>query len=406
MTNLSFQRWTDDLTISVVGGGNIDILNQFLNDSAKVERLQFADGTTLGLHDIQFGTGSTLTGTPEDSILIGSGSNDTLNGGGGNDWLDGGIGNDTMTGGLGNDLYFVDSTKDIVTESTNQGIDTVSSAIGYTLGANVEHIVLTGTAKINGTGNALDNTLTGNSAINTLTGDAGNDWLDGKGGIDKMIGGAGNDTYVTDNVSETITERSNEGTDRILTPITYTLPSNVENLTLIGTAAINGTGNTLNNALIGNAVANSLFGDTGNDTLDGMEGVDMLAGGKGNDTYIMGRGYGVETVVENDATAGNADIAQFLSGISADQIWFQHIGNNLEVSVIGTADKLVIKDWYLGSAYHIEQFKTADGLTLLDSRIENLVTAMATFAPPDIGQTTLPLAYEPTLDPVITAFWL
>lgn len=186
-----------------------------------------------------------------------------------------------MTGGLGNDLYFVDSTKDTVTELTNQGIDTVSSAIGYTLGANVEHLVLTGTARINGTGNALDNTLIGNSDINTLTGAAGNDWLDGKGGIDKMVGGAGDDTYVTDNASEIITERSNEGTDRILTSISYTLPSNVENLTLTGTAAINGIGNTLNNMLTGNAAANSLFGDTGNDTLDGMEGADMLTGGKG-----------------------------------------------------------------------------------------------------------------------------
>ncbi|PXW81012.1 Ca2+-binding RTX toxin-like protein [Nitrosomonas sp. Nm84] len=406
-TNLSFQRWGgDDLHISIAGGSNIDIYDQFLNDSAKVERLQFADGTTLGLRDIQFGTGSTLTGTSEDSILIGSGSNDTLNGGDGNDWLDGGIGNDTMTGGLGNDLYFVDSTKDTVTELTNQGIDTVSSAIGYTLGANVEHLVLTGTARINGTGNALDNTLIGNNDINTLTGAAGNDWLDGKEGIDKMIGGAGDDTYVPDNASEIITERSNEGTDRILTSISYTLPSNVENLTLTGTAAINGTGNTLNNMLIGNAAANSLFGDTGNDTLDGMEGADMLTGGKGNDTYILGRGYGIETVVENDTTAGNTDMAQFLSGISANQIWFQHTGNNLEVSVIGTADRLVIKDWYLGSAYHVEQFRTANGLTLQDSKVENLVTAMAGFAPPDIGQTTLPPAYQPTLDPVIASLWL
>lgn len=410
LTDLSFQRWGgDDLHISIAGGGDIVIHDQFLNDSFKVERLQFADGSVMGLGDIQFGTGNvlTLTGTARDSILIGyATNNETLSGGEGNDWLDGGGGNDTMTGGLGNDLYFVDSTKDIVTELINQGSDTVSSAIGYTLGANVEHLVLTGTARVNGTGNALDNILAGNNAINTLTGNAGDDWLDGKGGIDKMTGGAGNDTYVTDNASETVTERSNEGTDRILTHITYTLPSNVENLTLTGMAAINGAGNTLNNALIGNVAANSLFGDTGNDTLDGMAGTDMLTGGKGNDTYILGRGYGAETVIENDTSAGVIDIAQFLPGIGADQLWFQRAGNNLEVSVIGTADKLIIKDWYLGSAYHIEQFETADGSMLQDSQVENLVTAMAGFAPPEAGQTTLPPDYEASLDPVITAFWL
>lgn len=111
-------------------------------------------------------------------------------------------------------------------------------------------------------------------------------------------------------------------------------------------------------------------------------------------------------MIENDTTAGNADMAQFLSDISANQIWFQHTDNNLEASVIGTADKLVIKDWYVGSAYHAAQFRTADGLTLQDSKVENLVTAMAGFAPPGIGQTTLPPAYELTLDPLITAFWL
>lgn len=405
LLDLNFQKWTNELSILVTGGGNISIPNHFQSDIYKVERLVMADGSALGLRDIQFGAGA-LTGTAEDSILIGSSSNDTLNGGNGNDWMDGGIGSDTMMGGTGDDLYFVDSTKDTVTELNNQGIDTVSSSITYTLGSNIEHLVLAGATKINGTGNTLDNMITGNSAANTLTGDAGNDWLDGKGGADKLVGGIGDDTYVVDILSDIVTERSNEGTDRILTDLTYVLPSNVENLSLTGSAAISGTGNTLNNVLVGNSAANTLSADAGHDTLDGMNGADTLAGGKGNDTYLLGRSYGSDTVIENDVTAGNTDIALFLPGISADQIWFQHVGNNLEASIIGTTDKLIIKDWYLGSAYHLEQFRTADGLTLLDSKVEDLVTAMASFQPPDAGQTTLPPAYEASLDPVITAFWL
>ena len=111
-------------------------------------------------------------------------------------------------------------------------------------------------------------------------------------------------------------------------------------------------------------------------------------------------------MVENDSTAGNTDIARFLSGVAADQIWFQKVGNNLETSIIGTSDKLVIKDWYLGSAYHVEQFKTTDGAkTLLDSNVANLVNAMASSAPPAAGQTTLPTNYQTTLAPVIAANW-
>jgi len=120
----------------------------------------------------------------------------------------------------------------------------------------------------------------------------------------------------------------------------------------------------------------------------------------------MGHGYGTDTAVQNDSTAGNIDIAQFLSGISADQIWLQHVDNNLEASVIGTIDKLVVQDWYLGSDYHIEQFITAGGLTLLDGHVEDLVVAMAGFASTDLGQNTLPAEYATALDPLIAASWL
>lgn len=427
--DLHFGRGADNgLVIYFANGGSVAISHQLLGGAYSVEHLVFADGRVLGMGDVQFSTGTALTGTAEDSILLGYswgdwGSNDTLSGGDGNDWLEAGLGSDTlngdngndwllggegndmMTGGNGNDVYFVDNSKDVVTEFTGQGADTVSSSITYTLGANVENLVLSGTERINGTGNTLDNIIIGNSAANTLTGGAGNDWLDGMGGIDKMIGGTGDDTYAVDSSSETVTERSGEGTDVVLSSATYTLASNVENLTLIGTAAINGAGNALYNVLTGNNADNTLSGGAGNDTLDGMGGADILIGGKGNDTYIFGRGYGTDTAVENDTSAGNTDIAQFLSGISADQIWFRRGANDLEVSIIGTADTLVVKDWYLGTAYHIEQFKTADGMTLLDSQVENLVNAMASFTPPAAGETTLPPTYQSSLDPVIAASW-
>ena len=156
-----------------------------------------------------------------------------------------------------------------MTELANEGTDTVQSSLTYTLGANLEHLTLTGTTAINGTGNALDNTLLGNSANNTLNGGAGNDRLDGSLGNDTMIGGTGNDTYVVNQVGDVVTESLNQGTDTVESSITFTLGSNVENLTLTGTANVNGTGSSANNVLIGNSGNNTLDSGSGNDTVDG-----------------------------------------------------------------------------------------------------------------------------------------
>ena len=265
----------------------------------------------------------TLNGGAGNDTLNGLAGNDTLNGNAGNDRLDGGTGNDTMRGGTGDDTYVVNVATDIVTENANEGIDTIESSVTLTLGNNVENLTLTGTTAINGTGNALDNILTGNSKNNTLTGGAGNDRINGGTGNDTMRGGTGDDTYVVNVSTDIVTENANEGIDTVESSVTLTLGANVENLTLTGTSAINGTGNTLNNVLIGNSAVNSLSGAAGNDTLEGLGGADTLTGGTGNDTYSLGRGYGADTVVENDATAGNTDIAQFLTGVAADQIWFQ-----------------------------------------------------------------------------------
>lgn len=245
-----------------------------------------------------------LTGT---SAINGTGNtlNNTLTGNSAANTLSGGTGADTMIGGAGNDTYVVDNTADVVTEALNEGTDLVQASVTTTLSANVENLTLTGTTAINGTGNALDNVLTGNTAANTLTGGAGNDTLSGGTGADTMLGGSGNDTYVVDNTADVVTEALNEGTDLIQSGVTYTLAANVENLTLTGTTAINGTGNALDNVLIGNSANNTLTGGDGNDTLDGGTGNDTMVGGLGDDTYVVN----ISTdVVTEAASAGNDTI--------------------------------------------------------------------------------------------------
>ncbi len=343
-------------------------------------------------------------GNDLDNALTGNSAANVLFGGAGNDTLNGGVGADTLIGGIGNDSYTVDNAADVVVELADEGIDLVNASVSHTLADNVENLILTSSAAIDATGNALDNLLTGNSAINILAGGLGNDWLDGKAGADTLIGGTGDDVYVVDNAGDVTTEYADEGIDLVRSSIAHTLAAHVENLTLIG-GSITGTGNTLDNVITGSAGNNTLTGDGGSDTLDGKAGTDTLIGGTGGDTYLFGAGYGKDSIRENDATAGNVDAAQFLAGIGADQIWLRHVGNNLEASIIGTTDKLTVQDWYLGSAYHVEQFRTTDGKLLLDSQVENLVQAMAAFAPPAAGQTSLPPVYQDTLAQVIAANW-
>ena len=256
--------------------------------SANVEKL-----TLTGTANIN-GTGNTLANT-----ITGNAANNLLNGGDGNDILNGAAGIDTLIGGLGNDIYTVDNGGDIVTETSTLAteIDTVNSSVTYTLSVNVEKLTLTGTANINGTGNTSVNTITGNSGNNILDGGDGNDVLNGGAGIDTLTGGAGNDTFVVDTVTDLID--GGVGTDTIQSSVTFSLAnalvSNVENLTLTGTADINGTGNGLVNTITGNTGNNILDGGTGNDILSGGTGNDTLNGGIDKDTLTGG--VGIDTFV-------------------------------------------------------------------------------------------------------------
>lgn len=176
-----------------------------------------------------------------------------------------------LRGGKGNDTYHVSHRDAQVYENAGEGWDKVISSVHFTLGANLEELILTGRAALNGTGNALNNILRGND---------GNNILDGGAGTNTMIGGKGNDTYIVRNIGDIVIENDKEGTDTVKAYVNYELTDHVENLVLEGDTNnhINGTGNGLRNVITGNA---------GNNILDGKSGVDRLIGGKGDDTYIV-----------------------------------------------------------------------------------------------------------------------
>ncbi len=233
---------------------------------------------------------------------------DLINGGSGDDTIDGGAGDDTMLGGADDDTFVVNSAGDAVFETTTTlslldagGLDTVQSAVTFSLDSSagvrfVENLVLTGTANINGTGNALANQITGNTAANVLTDGAG-------AGIDTLTGLGGNDTYVVRNATTQIVEAAGQGTaDRVAAGVSFVLAAddNIEVLTTSsssGTTAINLTGNALAQAITGNAGANVLH--TGGGT-----GVDTLTGLGGNDTYRI---YVPGAVIVESAGQGTAD---------------------------------------------------------------------------------------------------
>ncbi|MBN8451136.1 MAG: M10 family metallopeptidase C-terminal domain-containing protein [Candidatus Accumulibacter sp.] len=244
-----------------------------------------------------------LTGTLGDDVLYGLGGADVLSGDGGDDRLDGGTGADAMSGGNGNDIYVVDNAADSVSEtSAAGGVDRIESLVSFTLGTNLENLVLTGNADSNGTGNSQSNQLTGNS---------GNNVLDGKAGLDTFAGGSGNDTYLLDMEGElaNVTENAGQGTDTLT--VLYANPlaaksialtgnlANIENVLLSGAGLFNVLGNGLANVLTGNALANRL---------DGGAGIDTLIGGAGGDTYVVDQVGDV--LVETSSLASEIDTVE------------------------------------------------------------------------------------------------
>ncbi|MFZ5997814.1 MAG: calcium-binding protein [Nitrospirota bacterium] len=380
---------TYDMKVNIKGTtDSLKILNWFSGNGYRVEQFKFADGTVITPADLDttlgykvYGTtlGESLSGTSFKDEMFGYDGNDTLsgvdgndsiNGGNGDDTLYGGTGNDVLEGGAGNDYLSGDAGNDtykfgvgsgqdrIYNYDTSTDVDTVEFGTGIT-SADVEFIK-SGTSdllvSIKGTTDSLKvlNWFTSNSyRVDQFK------FTDGT-----IITPADLDTTLGYKVYGTVAGESLSGTSFKDEMYGYE-----GNDTL--------SGNDGNDTLYGGDGADTLYGGNGADVLDGGMGNDSLQGGAGNDTYKFGLGGGVDTINDYDTTVGNSDAADF--SVNPLDLILARNGNNLDISINGTTDRLTVQNWYLGSGYQTEVLHTADNSNLMNTQVDQLIQAMASF---------------------------
>lgn len=335
---------TNDQVTEVGGSGGVTGTDLVISSatyalSASIENLTLTGSAAIN------GTGNAI-----DNLIYGNAGNNQLDGQGGADW---------MVGGLGNDSYFVDNMMDGVQETENGGTDTVTVSTTYALAGGATFIEALQVAAGVSAGVAVN--LTGSLDKQTLTGHAGANELNGGGGADLMIGLAGDDTYIVDNLGDRVVEASGagSGTDTVLSTVSYTLTNDVENLDLSMniTNNLRGTGNGLNNLIIGNMMANVLDGRGGNDTMQG---------GMGDDVYIVDN---AADVVDDSGGAFDMVIAQgdyILSDVSGVENIRVASGTSNNINITGNIGANQLR----GNAGN-NQLNGMDGNDLLDGGIGN-----------------------------------
>jgi Ca2+-binding RTX toxin-like protein len=371
---------SQDLIIrSRVSPDVLTVHGQFNSLGNAIELFTFNDGTVWLGDDVAQMAAQTLRGTAGADTLTGLIGRDTLLGldgddvllaaAGGSGYLAGGRGNDSLSGGAGADTFAfaLGDGKDLIhadaqdTIVLDRGLTRADLIIGK-LGAVQPNAVVLGFK----------------GGTDTITLDNAGLW-----GSLKLSFAADGSTL--------------SGADIMAEATKPVEPPKPVDLTLNGTAG--------KDKLTGGAGNDTLTGLAGNDTLAGGLGNDKLIGGKGNDTYLFNRGDGKDTIVDTDSTWFNADLLK-VGNAKSNQLWLTKAGNNLDIGIIGTQDHVVIQDWYKGSANQVEKITAmGDNKSLSASKVNALVTAMAKFAAPADGVTTLPASTQTALTKILASSW-
>ena len=335
---------TDTLNAASVTGASTVNLRPGLTSLINGQQLSILPGTAI----------ENAFGGDGDDLIVGNGGANWLQGGRGGDRLVGYNGDDSLSGGAGNDTLLGGRGADVI--DGGDGYDTVSYA------ASAIRVAVDLAAGTGAWGHAAGDTLdsiervVGSAWDDVIVGDGADNWIDGGTGGDRMRGGDGNDVYIVDDARDTTVEVSDDGgIDRVVSSVTRGLSANIENLRLVGTADIDGTGNRLANSIIGNDGANILAG---------RGGADRLTGGLGNDGFVFNTALSTSDLIVDfsHAAAGDDDTIILDDAVFTalhDPLHAQYV---LEASqflaaagaaaVAQTADQHVIYDTATGTLYY------------------------------------------------------
>lgn len=434
LASLAAIRTDDDLDIrlSADSTSKMIIKDFYTSDDAKIEWLQFDDGLAVDLTTITTGggsatdgddfylggsTGGTFNGGLGNDVISGGGGNDTLSGGDGDDVLEGGTGNDTInggsdsqtaggtdtSGGFGDTARYVTATGAVVIDLSASGTsisvteggvstDTIVKASGV---STIEHLVgsyaygdtLTGDSRANRLfGLGGNDTLYGGAGDDVLDGGDGNDTLHGGDGDDNIAGGDGDDQNVTGGNGNDVIS-GGDGADWLWGDAGNDIIDGGQGNDKLYGGADNDqlSGGDGNDELSGEAGADVLSGGSGDDTLSGGDGDDTLAGdagndslsgGLGNDTYVFGAGSGTDTIV--DASGVNRIV---FSEASYDKLWMSRTGDDLRIGIIGTADEIVVEDYYASSSPSVVREISAGGRSIYLGYAAPLIADMTDASP-------------------------
>lgn len=331
--------------------------------------------------------GDTLSGEEGDDRIIGYGGDDSIHGHQGRDLLMGSLGDDIIDGGQGRDRLFGDMGDDVLTGGF--GDDVLDGGFGDDI------------AQFSGV-YADYQIVQIEDQVWYVTDKSGSQEHDKLLNIEYLsFKDTGlvplSSTLDVSAAKEMIEDSSRSEGHVIRTDSSCVLPDSAITLILTGNQIASGLGNDLPNRLEGNMAAN---------ILDGRHGDDILLGGEGGDRYFFSPGSGVDTIQENDDTPGVIDTLQFASGIRHDQIWFDRRGDDLELSLIGTEDKVIISDWYLARQHQVEQIISGDGRKLSFEHVEALRVIMGPFDPNTVDQDTFDTFQQQVLDVYLEKVWL
>ncbi|HEY9466119.1 MAG TPA: tandem-95 repeat protein, partial [Vicinamibacterales bacterium] len=387
--------------------------------------------TVLDRDDYFYGTSGndTITGTAGRNLIYGQGGNDTLTGAAANDQIEGGDGDDTLSGlggldtlvgGLGDDT--LDGGTGVDTLSGGDGIDTLRGGDGDDtlngeVGADLLYGQLGADQMDGGDGN---DRLEGGDGNDRLVGGIGDDLLIGGLGADRFLGGAGVDTVSYETATAgvvvnmtTTTGSTGEATGDIFEDAPERLIGSGFADTITGGAGNDyldgGAGNDTiyggagNDTLIGGAGNDTLDAQSGNDMLDGGVGDDILIGGDDSDTYLMDLNSGADEIRNFDPNGTDIDVVGYSGGITNRQLWFERVGNDLVVTVVGTSVRTTIKDWYTVTTaseranYKIDFFLAGDRVSQTINA-EALVNLMAGYTRPTTQAQYDTLHANPTFE--------